>query len=339
MSPEGPHPTDALLSLVYGELSEAEAARVRAHVDGCPACAESVRGFRAVRKAAAALPREIPSDKGLESLLHYGAQAATRAKGKRNTRLTASLLATVVAAALVLVLASERRPSQTLATAPTAAPAVGPLAQADVPQVATPKPQGLPEDVATLRRVPAAAPARPSAAKSVAAKPLEADKGRAKAEEAKASGASDALAANDASAGAVARLQPSASASQGVALGQGARGVGAAGLSASRTAAAPAPSAFAVASAPASQSLKKASLDAGLVATAVDEERRRTVLQALVGASAESALPLLSELCALDSKLSHRDEAEMACRRVLTQYPGTQEALSAQRVLDALPPH
>jgi len=80
MSPAASHPSDALLGLVYGELDKDEAQRVQAHLEGCPACAATVADYRAVRRAAAVLPRELSSPNGLESLLHYGAQAAARVR-------------------------------------------------------------------------------------------------------------------------------------------------------------------------------------------------------------------------------------------------------------------
>jgi Putative zinc-finger len=337
MSADAKHPTDALLSLVYGELEEAEAARVEAHVKGCAECALRLDEYRAVRKAAAALPREMASDKGLASLLHYGAQAAARTRKRRSTRLTASLLAGLVAAALVWVVWPQRPKESTWASAPEGPAAVGPLAQNDVPAVAKPEPQGLPEASATLRKAPSLTPPRPSAAKA-AARPTETDKAKRK-EEATASEASDALASRDAAPGAVARLQAPPAANQRAALA-GARGTSGAGVSganvsASRNAPASSPSAPSAAAAPSSVALKAAPLDAGPQAQ-LDAERRRTLLQQLEGASGPTALPLLSELCALDAKLLYRDEARATCARVVQGYPGTQEAAAAQRVLDTL---
>jgi Putative zinc-finger len=331
MSADAKHPTDALLSLVYGELEEAEAARVEAHVRGCAECGQRLEEYRAVRKAAAALPREVASEKGLASLLHYGAQAAARTRKRRSTRLTASLLAGLVAAALVWVVWPQRPKEATWGSAPQGPAAVGPLAQNDVPTVARPEPQGLPEAPA-LRKAPSVASPRPSAAKA-AARPTETDKPQRK-QEATASEASDALASRDAAQGAVARLQAPPSASQRAALAGG-RGTSGAGVSAAHNAAALSPSAPSPAAAPSSLALKTAPLDAGPEAQA-DAERRRTLLQQLKGASGPSALPVLSELCALDAKLLYRDEAQKTCASVVEGYPGTEEATAAQRVLDAL---
>jgi Putative zinc-finger len=337
VSATSPHPTDALLSLVYGELPEAEAARVQAHVDGCAACTEKLASYRAVRRAAAALPLEIASDQGLESLLHHAARAAARARRKRKSLWTGSLLGALVAAALVLVFALPSRPPETLASAPGTPPAVGPLAQNDVRPAAKAERQEVPEVVPTLRRASSVAPASPSAAKAAPTKPSAADNLQGKDVEGTASEERGALADHETASGAIARAQPQQAASQRAALAAGARGAGVAGASAPQGA----PQALASAPAPAdaaalSAGLKKTLLeDAGPAQALADEQRRRTLLQKLQGASGAQALPLLSELCALEAKLGHRAEALKTCSQVTGGYPGTNEATSAQRVLEA----
>ena len=338
MSATSPHPTDALLSLVYGELPGAEAARVQAHVDGCAACAATVDAYRAVRRAASALPREIPSDKNLDSLLHYGAQAAARARRRRAVRWMGSLLGAAVAAGLVLFLAFPRSPPEATVASTPAPPAVGPLAQNDVRPVAKAEPQEAPEAAASLRRVPAVSPARPSAAKAAAAKAKATDEAGRMDEQATASEAKDALASRETAGGAVRPVLAAPAASKRAAAVAEARGVAAAGAPAQRTA----PAAFANApsaadNSGASAALKPSFLDAGTAEQLPDERRRRTLLQQLAGARDAQALPILSELCALEARLGHRAEAEKTCRQVAQGYPGTPEASAAMRVLEALP--
>jgi hypothetical protein len=337
VSATSPHPTDALISLVYGELSGAEAARVQVHLDGCAACAATVDAYRAVRQAATALPREIASDKGLDSLLHYGAQAAARARRRRAVRWTGSLLGAAVAAGLVLFLAFPRSPPGARVASTPVPPALGPLAQNEVRPLAKAPPQELPEAAASLRRVPSAPPAPPSSAKATVARAKQTDQPRRMDEEATAE-ARDALASRETAGGAVARVQPPLAASKRAEVAAEARGAGAAGAPAQRTAPAAfasAPSALDVS--PASVALKPTLLDAGAAQQLLDERRRGTLLQQLAGAKGAQALPILSELCALEARLGRRSEAEKTCLQVVQGYPGTPEASAAQRVLDALP--
>jgi hypothetical protein len=330
-----PHPTDALLSLVYGELSGAEARRVQEHVDGCRACAATVDAYRAVRRAASALPREIPSDKGLDSLLHYAAQAAARARRTRALRWMGSLFGAAVAAGLVLSLAFPRRPPETTLASTPVPPAVGPLAQNDVRPMAKAQPQELPEAATSLQRVASVPSSRPSAAKTSKAK--EADEARRIDEGASASEAQDALASRETAGGGVRRVQPSLAVGKRAAVAAEARGVAAAGAPAQRTAptgVANAPSA--ADAAPASAALKPTLLDAGTAQQLLDERRRLTLLQQLAGAKEAQALPILSELCALEARLGQLAEALKTCSQVVQGYPGTPEASAAQRVLEGL---
>jgi len=78
-------------------------------------------------------------------------------------------------------------------------------------------------------------------------------------------------------------------------------------------------------------------LDAGSATERHRDEARREVLRSrLAAASLVEALPLLSELCALEVRLSHRADAARACAKVVEDYPGTSEADTAQRQLDVL---
>jgi hypothetical protein len=78
------HPDDdRLLELAYGEVPASEARSIRQHVDGCPRCRDVLDGIAEVRSAVRAVPHEPPPDRGLESLLAYGEQAAARARARR----------------------------------------------------------------------------------------------------------------------------------------------------------------------------------------------------------------------------------------------------------------
>ena len=59
----GDHPDDALSALVDGELEPEEEAAVRAHVAGCPACADELEGIRRSRRVVRLLPAvDLPED-------------------------------------------------------------------------------------------------------------------------------------------------------------------------------------------------------------------------------------------------------------------------------------
>src|SRR2546423_10660695 len=51
-----PHPGDRLSALLDGELHPSDAAEVRAHVDGCPACASELDEVAGARSAVRRLP-------------------------------------------------------------------------------------------------------------------------------------------------------------------------------------------------------------------------------------------------------------------------------------------
>src|SRR5215213_6040910 len=57
------HADDALSALVDGELDPEEEAAVRAHVDGCPTCADELEGIRRSRRVVRLLPAvDVPED-------------------------------------------------------------------------------------------------------------------------------------------------------------------------------------------------------------------------------------------------------------------------------------
>jgi hypothetical protein len=120
------HPEeDRLLELAYGEAPPAEARSLRQHVDGCTRCQDVLQGIAEVRSAVRSVPPDPAPERGLESLLAYGEQAAARARSRRRSLRLIGLLsvATAVAVAWVLlpVTARDRQAPQDI------------LARADVP--------------------------------------------------------------------------------------------------------------------------------------------------------------------------------------------------------------
>jgi len=131
-----PHPDeDRLLELAYGEVPPAEARTLCQHVDGCTRCRDVLQGIAEVRSAVRSVPPEPAPQRGLESLLAYGEQAAARARSHRRSLRLVGLLsvATAVALAWVLLPLSPRErpggrdmlaradaPTQLQAPAPTA---------------------------------------------------------------------------------------------------------------------------------------------------------------------------------------------------------------------------
>ena len=138
MRPQVPtHPDDdRLLELAYGEVPATEARTLRQHVDGCARCRKVLDGIAEVRTAFRSLPEEPPPEKGLESLLAYGEQAAARARSRRGGLRILALLTAAAAFALVwLVVPASSRQPDTLARAPASKPP-DVLAQAELPHQA-----------------------------------------------------------------------------------------------------------------------------------------------------------------------------------------------------------
>lgn len=295
------HPTDTLLSLVYGELPLAEARAVQAHVESCPECSATVAGYRAVQKAAAVLPRALEPTRGLEALLQAGAEA-TRGHRRRAAVRASALFSGGATAALLLLLVLFRSPGRE-SPAGSAPSAVGPLAQADVPRQETGRTE-LDEGHAPAPRAaqPAAAPpafASGARAKAAPLSSLSAEKKRA------ADGPSEATA-----------------------LGAGG-GAGQAG----QAAVAGAPLASRV------SAVSRAPADAAKSTAASDAARRQVLLERLSSASLVEALPLRLELCTLEARLGLKAEANVSCGRVVQDYPRTEEADVAQKILEALRAH
>lgn len=332
-----PHPSDALLSFVYGELSTKEAEGVQRHVEGCASCAATVEGYRAVRRAATALPREIPTDAGLDSLLHYGAQAAARARRARWARWGGPLLGALAAVALVFFLQPPRRAAETEGPLSTP-PAVGPLAQNNVSPPGKLDKAEPEEGAASLRRGTALQTGRQSAPKAAKAKAVdEAQRAR---DEVALSEARDAVALKKTAPAAARPVSAVEEGGQRADVASAARGASAAGAPLASAPSAPA-NQPALAQVQAAGRLSGAaglvSADAGSDAQRlVDEGRRKTLLVQLEAAPATQRLPLLSELCAVEVRLGRRADAERTCAQVEEGFPGTPEAAAAQRALESL---
>jgi hypothetical protein len=137
MRPQVPtHPDDdRLLELAYGEVPAAEARALRAHVEGCPRCRTVLDGIAEVRTAFRSIPSEPAPDRGLDSLLAYGEQAAARARSRRGGLRILGVLSAVAALALVwLVLPPSNRQVAAEAQAPASRPPDA-LARADTERV------------------------------------------------------------------------------------------------------------------------------------------------------------------------------------------------------------
>jgi Putative zinc-finger len=121
------HPDDdQLLELAYGEVPASEARALRQHVDGCARCRKVLDGIAEVRTAFRSIPDEPAPEKGLESLLAYGEQAAARARSRRGGLRILALLSAATAFAVVwLMLPGPSKRSDTDV-----------LAQAEVPHEA-----------------------------------------------------------------------------------------------------------------------------------------------------------------------------------------------------------
>jgi hypothetical protein len=128
------HPDDdRLLELAYGEAPASEARVLRQHVDGCARCRKVLEGIAEVRSVFRSVPAEPAPERGLESLLAYGEQAAARARSRRGGLRILALLSAATAFALVwLVLPSPQRQSDGLVRAPATRP-TDTLAQAEAP--------------------------------------------------------------------------------------------------------------------------------------------------------------------------------------------------------------
>ncbi|MFT3913760.1 MAG: zf-HC2 domain-containing protein [Anaeromyxobacteraceae bacterium] len=74
---------DLLLDLAYGELSDADARRVRAHVAGCASCRAELARMQGTRQLMGALPEVPAPERGERVLLAAAREAAGRARAPR----------------------------------------------------------------------------------------------------------------------------------------------------------------------------------------------------------------------------------------------------------------
>ena len=170
MRPQVPaHPEDdRLLELAYGELPASEARALRQHVDGCARCRGVLDGIAQVRTAFRSAPTEPAPERGLESLLAYGEQAAARARSRRGGLRILGLLSAAAALAVAwLVLPAPQKQAESVArvTAPSARDT---LAQAELPRAPVQGDRARDEEkgaAAPAATKPAAPPAEPLLAK------------------------------------------------------------------------------------------------------------------------------------------------------------------------------
>ena len=128
------HPDDdRLLELAYGEMPASEARALRQHVDGCARCRQVLDGIAEVRTAFRSIPGEPPPERGLDSLLAYGEQAAARARSRRSLRILGLLSAAAAFALVWVIIPKSPRPADGLARAP-ASSSTDMLAQAEAPR-------------------------------------------------------------------------------------------------------------------------------------------------------------------------------------------------------------
>ncbi len=130
------HPDDdRLLELAYGEAPASEARALRQHVDGCARCRTVLDDIAEVRSAFRSVPTEPAPQRGLDSLLAYGEQAAARARSRRGGLRILGILSAAVALAVVwLVLPPPQTKQADSAARAPASGATDVLARADVPQ-------------------------------------------------------------------------------------------------------------------------------------------------------------------------------------------------------------
>ena len=116
MSPTD-HDQDKLLGYAYGELSSPEAKSLEAHLKNCPQCARALEDIRKVRRTMAQLPTVPAPEAGLDSLLAYAQQAASRAQGgpaaRSNLWKWVLLPSTGVLATVLLIVVSTRVAQET----------------------------------------------------------------------------------------------------------------------------------------------------------------------------------------------------------------------------------
>jgi anti-sigma factor RsiW len=104
------HLGDALSALLDGELADEEAARARAHLDACPACAAELAAVSQARSWLRALPLVEPPAGFLTGLLAPPPAAADVVRLRRRRLGLAALAASAAASLALLGVASPPEP-------------------------------------------------------------------------------------------------------------------------------------------------------------------------------------------------------------------------------------
>jgi len=358
MRPQAPtHPEDdRLLELAYGEVPAAEARALRTHVDACARCRTVLDGIAEVRTAFRSVPPEAAPDRGLESLLAYGEQAAARARSRRGGLRILGVLSAVAALAVVwLVIPPSRRQAEVAVQAPAAprsealaradtqgAPAQGDRAADEVREKgkAEALPGGAtPELPAPVRRAsPAASEARTGGLLKRDApaeqKALAQAQGVTRPEMTPATGAgARANTSGGAFAGAGATSMKKSAA--GADKGQGSLEESRA-REAAKTAAAPVADALAAADTVGAKPLAKAApppaaMRVGL-GSAEQQARLADIQRKLVNARGDERKTLLMAQCELEASLGRGPDAVLSCSNVAREFPGTPEARRASEI-------
>jgi hypothetical protein len=116
-------------------------------------------GYAEVRSAFRSVPAEPAPERGLESLLAYGEQAAARARSRRRGLQILGLLSAAVALAVIWVVQPvSHREADGLARAPQPK-SLDPLARLDTPQAPPEQGNGVRDEAVRERKVPPASPA------------------------------------------------------------------------------------------------------------------------------------------------------------------------------------
>jgi len=155
------HPEDdRLLELAYGEVPASEARTLRQHVEGCARCRGVLDGIAEVRSAFKSVPSEPAPERGLESLLAYGAQAAARARSRRGGLRILGFLSAAAALAVVwfVLPVSHREADGALARAPETK-SLGPVASLDKPQAPPEQGNGVRDEAEREKKPMAPSPA------------------------------------------------------------------------------------------------------------------------------------------------------------------------------------
>ncbi len=101
-------------AMVDDELGPEEAAHVEEHLRLCPACRVELDGLRAVKQAAASLPRELKPRRDLWEGIENRLQVQQKTRPRLNPAVIAVAATIVVAVALAFLLAPDRSSAPTI---------------------------------------------------------------------------------------------------------------------------------------------------------------------------------------------------------------------------------